>query len=102
MQAGQPAAYYNTQMLSSTSYGIWSCFTYAINLRSTCDPSASVYLRSYNSNGQTIGNCISKTSGAVVPGTDLSATNSLFFSVQFNLTRFSLDTQVTVSQCPFC
>ena len=85
-------------MLSSSSYGIWSCFTYLINLKSTCDPSATVYLRSFNGNGQTVGNCVSKTSGSVVPGSDLSGTTSLFFSVQFNLTRFSLDTQVSVAQ----
>ena len=94
LQSGQPAAYFASQMLATSSYRIWSCFTYVINLKSTCDPSTSVYLRSFNGNGQTVGNCVSKSTGSVVPGSDLSGTTSLFFSVQFNLTRFSLDTQV--------
>lgn len=94
--AGLPAAYSTSQMLSSQGVTQqWSCFTVSINLRSTCDPTISAYQRNMIP-GQP-GVCQPFYSGNPkdsVAGTDLSATDNLYFSVQFNLTRFSLGNQV--------
>ena len=81
-QTGNPN-YLSTDMLMS-SLSSWSCFTYAINLATVCDPSTSVYKRGYG--------CVIR--GTTTPGVsaDLSNTLSLFFTVKYNLTRYSMKT----------
>ena len=64
----------------SHSSGMWSCFTFAVNLKNVCNPSTSTYVRNI---GCCLRGTVTPTSGAM----DLSGTASLFFSVQFNLTR---------------
>ena len=80
-------------MLSSSGFGTWSCFTYVVDLRSTCNPVTSTFRRALPG---TPSGCASNVNGGatMLPGTDLSGSQNLFFSAQFNLTRFSLDTQV--------
>ena len=51
----QPANYYSSDMLTS-SVPRWSCFTYVVNLRATCNPTTSVFSRSYFP-GQVCGTC---------------------------------------------
>ena len=42
----QPANYYSSDMLTSSTPR-WSCFTYVVNLRATCNPTTSLFRRSY-------------------------------------------------------
>ncbi|GAX75913.1 hypothetical protein CEUSTIGMA_g3356.t1 [Chlamydomonas eustigma] len=88
--AGQPAAYISSQVLSY-SYSQYSCFTYAINLKTVCNPLTSTYQRSFIA-GITGGTCILNSNGSSTTGSDLSGSQNLFLYAQFNLTRFSLDT----------
>ena len=75
--------YLSTDLLTS-SLSSWSCFTYAINLATVCDPSTSVYKRGYG--------CVLRGTTTTGTSADLSETSSLFLTVKYNLTRYSMNT----------
>ena len=81
-QLGHPN-YFSTDLLTS-SLSSWSCFTYAVNLANVCDPSTSVHRRDYG--------CVLRGTNMVGVSADLSNKQSLFFTVRFNLTRYSMNT----------
>ena len=82
---GAPAAYYNydtSNMLSSNSFGQWSCFTFIVNLKVACNPITSAYRKGSTGTG----GCSYVTNGNPSTDTaDLSNSTSLFFSAQVTL-----------------
>ena len=86
--ANSPPNYDTSNMLMANVFGQWSCFTFRINLKLTCNPLTSHYSKISASPG----GCIYTTTGLPSSDTaDLSSSQNLFFSANFNFTRFYLD-----------
>lgn len=84
LDATQPTNYPSTAFFPAQ--GIYTCITFQIPLRQACNPTTSVWTAT-----GTTPYCANKNTGAQDPTIDLSGTgsSSLFFSVSFNLTRYT-------------
>ncbi|KAG1667575.1 hypothetical protein FOA52_014656 [Chlamydomonas sp. UWO 241] len=79
-------AQYSTSQTLSSSVGQYSCFTMLIPLRQACPYATSTFVRGVGGGGSY---CASRTTGAAVATVDLSSTVNLFFSAQFNVSKYA-------------
>ena len=81
----ESANYLSSEIFALSSLQSWSCFTFKIDLKTVCNPSNSFYKAGYG--------CMLRNIPDSPPGdsVDLSASSSLFFSAQFNLTRYYMN-----------
>ncbi|KAG1674021.1 hypothetical protein FOA52_000327 [Chlamydomonas sp. UWO 241] len=81
-------AQYTTSQTLDSSVGQYSCFTMMIPLRQACPYETSTFVRGV---GGSPSFCASRTTGAAVATIDLSSTVNLFFSAQFNVSKYITD-----------
>ncbi|KAG1674027.1 hypothetical protein FOA52_000333 [Chlamydomonas sp. UWO 241] len=81
-------AQYSTSQTLDSSVGQYSCFTMMIPLRQACPYETSTFVRGV---GGSPSFCASRTTGAAVATIDLSSTVNLFFSAQFNVSKYTTD-----------
>ena len=87
---GIPTANYNydtANLLTSNSYGQWSCFTLIVNLKAACNPLSSTYTKGSSS----ASGCAYNTNGAASSDTaDLSNSTNLFFAAEERVLRIMI------------
>lgn len=90
LDSTQPTNYPSTTFYPT--FGTYSCITFVIPLRQACNPSTGIWTPSPVGGAPYCGNRLNPANPD--PTIDLSGTgsSSLFFSVSFNLTRYSLTT----------
>ncbi|KAG1662817.1 hypothetical protein FOA52_009031 [Chlamydomonas sp. UWO 241] len=79
-------AQYTTSQTLSSSVGQYSCFAMMIPLSQACPSATSTFVRGVGGGGSY---CASRTTGAAVATVDLSSTVNLFFSAQFNVSKYT-------------